>query len=243
MANNAKIRLFVDAELIEGQSVSLDQKQAHYLKSVMRQTEGENILMFNGRDGEWVATITSLSKKSALVDCCNQSRQQVNPPDLWLLFAPIKKTRTDFIVEKATELGVSKIVPVLTEYTNSTRINRDRLQAHVIEAAEQCDGLFVPTVEPLMTLRQALDSWLLDRHLLFCDEMSKTNEKLCKDDAMSTKGAVLVGPEGGFSAEERVLISAKDYSQVLSLGPRILRADPAAVSAITLWQSMFGDWK
>jgi 16S rRNA (uracil1498-N3)-methyltransferase len=164
------------------------------------------------------------------------------PPDLWLLFAPIKKARTDFIVEKATEMGAARILPVTTEFTNSERINRERLQQHAVEAAEQCGGTYVPDVADLARLDRLLADWPSDRRLMFCDEALVGARTSLMSAPPAAKWAVLIGPEGGFSAPERERLKSAPFVTPVSLGPRILRADTAAVAALTLWQSMLGDW-
>ena len=163
------------------------------------------------------------------------------PPDLWVLFAPIKKARTDFIVEKAAEMGAARIMPVQTEYTNSERIRQDRLQAHAVEAAEQCGGTFVPEVTDLQKLSKVLDQWPEDRKLMFCDEAEVGAGKVLGE-AGPGPWAILIGPEGGFSDAERKRLQSLPFAHVVSLGPRILRADTAAVAAMTLWQQALGDW-
>ncbi len=237
----AKIRLFVDHPLGASQSVPLDRDQAHYLFGVMRQAQGAKIALFNGRDGEWIATVVNAGKRSGELLCETQSKPLQTPPDLWLLFAPIKKARTDFIVEKATEMGAARIIPVQTEFTNAERIRQDRLQAHAIEATEQCGGTFVPEVSDLQKLDRMLDSWPADRHLLFCDE-AKVGETVRVQDLPQGPWAILIGPEGGFSPAERARLQNNACAHSISLGPRILRADTAAVAALTLWQQHLGDW-
>jgi 16S rRNA (uracil1498-N3)-methyltransferase len=241
MVGIAKIRLFVDAPLGAGQSILLSKDQALYLFSVMRQTTGALIALFNGTDGEWTSEIVEAGKRRGILVCREKTKEQQNPPDLWLLFAPIKKARTDFIVEKATEMGVSRICPVQTEYTNADRIRQDRLQAHAVEAAEQCGGTFVPPVDELRKLPSVLNEWPEDRKLLFCDE-TLVGEAL-SDLHGSGPWAILIGPEGGFSPTEKQKITQVSGIISISLGPRILRADTAAVAALTLWQSSLGDWK
>lgn len=231
------VRLFLDHSLGPGQSVPLSREQAHYLFGVMRLTAADRLFVFNGSDGEWLAEVSEASKKSGVLRCIEQSAPQSQPPDLWLLFAPIKKARTDFIVEKATELGVARICPVQTDHTNSDRIRRDRLQSHAVEAAEQCGGTFVPTVDELRPLSQVIGDWPQDRALIFCDEGLVGQQAGWPD---TSKAAILIGPEGGFSASERRQLQS--IAAPVSLGPRILRADTAAVAAITLWQNRFGDW-
>ncbi|MEH6833372.1 MULTISPECIES: 16S rRNA (uracil(1498)-N(3))-methyltransferase [Falsihalocynthiibacter] len=237
----AKIRLYVEQGLGVGQSIPLDRDQAHYLFGVMRQPVGSYIALFNGRDGEYLARIVEAGKRGGVLECETQSRLLQMPPDLWLCFAPIKKARTDFIVEKAAEMGAMRICPIQTEFTNSERIRRDRLQAHAVEAAEQCGGTYVPEVADLQRLDRLLDAWPADRNIMFCDEnLAGSGEVLGK--ATGDKWAILIGPEGGFSEAERNRLHALPFTHAVSLGPRILRADTAAVAALTLWQTHLGDW-
>ena len=238
---DAKIRLYVDHPLGEGQTVPLDRDQAHYLFGVMRRGEGDAVLLFNGRDGEWRATVREASKRSGLLRTDEQTQPQQMPPDLWLLFAPIKKARTDFIVEKATEMGAARILPVQTAFTNSERIRQDRLQAHAVEAAEQCGGTYVPEVASLQKLDRLLSDWPEDRHLMFCDE-ALVGAAQTLGTVGGDKWAILIGPEGGFSVDERTRLNALPFAHPVSLGPRILRADTAAVAALTVWQTTLGDW-
>ncbi len=243
MVDIAKIRLFVDAPLGAGQSVSLSKDQANYLFNVMRKTLGARVGLFNGRNGEWTAEVVDAGKRRGILICLDQVRPQLNPPDLWLLFAPIKKARTDFIVEKATEMGAAAIYPVQTAFTNSDRIRQDRLQAHVMEAAEQCGGTFVPPVADLQKLAKLLDNWPPDRQLLFCDETTAGQALNGLQQASNGKWAILIGPEGGFSADELTRLRSMANATTMTLGPRILRADTAAVAALTLWQQALGDWQ
>ena len=265
----AKIRLYVDHPLGQGQSVPLDRDQAHYLFGVMRQKTGGLVALFNGVDGEWTSEITLAGKKSGELICREQTKPLQMPPDLWLIFAPIKKARTDFIVEKAAEMGAARIMPVATDFTNSERIRKDRLQAHAVEAAEQCGGTYVPEVTDIEKLSKLLDNWPEGRQLMFCDE-AEVGEGL----SLFTKGsdgpraeakrpprgavggcpayrpgetqdgswAILIGPEGGFSDAERQRLHVLPFTHPVSLGPRILRADTAAVAALTVWQQALGDW-
>ncbi|ATF19679.1 16S rRNA (uracil(1498)-N(3))-methyltransferase [Phaeobacter gallaeciensis] len=240
---SAKIRLYVEHPLGAGQSVPLDRDQAHYLFGVMRQAVGAQLLLFNGRDGEWRVEVAEASKRSGVLVCQEQTRPLVLPPDLWLLFAPIKKARTDFIVEKAAEMGAARILPVQTEFTNSDRIRQDRLQAHAVEAAEQCGGTYVPEVAELQKLSRLLDHWPEERQLMFCDEAEVGSAlALASETTAPVPWAILIGPEGGFSPSERKRLHALSQSHVVSLGPRILRADTAAVAALTVWQQRYGDW-
>lgn len=239
---DAKIRLYLDHPLQEGQCVALDRDQAHYLFSVMRQGVEAALLVFNGREGEWRARITEAGKRSGRLTIEHQTRPQQDPPDLWLLFAPLKKARTDFIVEKAAELGAARLLPVQTEFTNADRIRQDRLQAHAVEAAEQCGGTFVPEVAALQKLGQVLADWPPERHLMVCDETTAGEARALPATGRGAPWAILIGPEGGFSASERRGLHAHERAHIVSLGPRILRADTAAVAALTLWQSSLGDW-
>ncbi|MFV0512355.1 MAG: 16S rRNA (uracil(1498)-N(3))-methyltransferase [Jhaorihella sp.] len=240
----AKIRLYVDHPLGAGQTVPLNRDQAHYLFGVMRLSAGDGVALFNGRDGEWLAEVAAAGKRGGELAARVQTRPLQAPPDLWLLFAPIKKARTDFIVEKAAEMGAARIVPVQTDFTNAERIRRDRLQAHAVEAAEQCGGTFVPEVADLMRLDRLIDAWPEGRQLLFCDE-AEAGRSLApaKDADGAAPWAILIGPEGGFSAAERAWLRDLPFAHVATLGPRILRADTAAVAALALWQQRFGDWR
>ncbi|NBD28730.1 MAG: 16S rRNA (uracil(1498)-N(3))-methyltransferase [Alphaproteobacteria bacterium] len=237
----SKVRLFVDHPLGAGQTVPLDRDQAHYLFGVMRLGPGAVLSLFNGRDGEWDAEVTEAAKRRGTLTCLQQTRPLQEPPDLWLLFAPIKKARTDFIVEKATEMGARRICPVLTEFTNSERVRVDRLQAHAVEAAEQCGGTYVPELAEPAKLDRLLDGWTPARALMFCDE-TRLGAADGMPDALRPPAAILIGPEGGFSPRERDHLRGMDCATSISLGPRILRADTAAVAALTLWQNAHGDW-
>ncbi|MBV0891897.1 16S rRNA (uracil(1498)-N(3))-methyltransferase [Paracoccus sp. Z118] len=236
-----KIRLFLDHPLAKGQPAPLSGGQAHYLSGVMRQVPGDEIAVFNGRDGEWRARIDAAGKRGGQVTALERTAPQMDPPDLWLIFAPIKKARTDFIVEKAAELGAARILPVQTDHTNAERIRQDRLQAHAVEAAEQCGGTFVPPVDDLTPLARLLDGWDAARRILWADEALAGPAQTL---AALPRGpwAILIGPEGGWSEGERARLSALPFVTRISLGPRILRADTAAVAALALWQSVLGDW-
>ena len=241
MLSREKIRLFVDAPLGAGQSVDLTREQAHYLFAVMRLGPGARVALFDGTAGEWSAVVTEAGKRGGRLTCLGQAAAQLDPPDLWLMFAPIKKARTDFIVEKAAEMGAARVLPVLTEHSNAERVNVARLQAHAVEAAEQCGGTFVPPVEAPRKLADVLAGWDPARRILFADEaLAGAREGL----GAVPRGpwAILIGPEGGFSQAERTRLRGLPYAHPVSLGPRILRADTAAVAALTLWQSALGDW-
>lgn len=242
MTDRAKIRLYVDQPLSEGNRVELTRDQAHYLFGVMRQQTGGSVALFNGRDGEWTAEIIEAGKRGGVLECHVQAVAQYDPPDLWLVFAPIKKARTDFIVEKAVEMGGARLIPVQTEFTNSDRVRQDRLQAHAVEAAEQCGATFVPEVTGLQKMGQVLRDWPEERKLMFCDEAA-AGESLALDASHRGPWGIVIGPEGGFSDAERQRLAAMPGAHRVALGPRILRADTAAVAALTIWQTSLGDWR
>ncbi|MBC7737383.1 MAG: 16S rRNA (uracil(1498)-N(3))-methyltransferase [Candidatus Saccharibacteria bacterium] len=238
--SQAKIRLYVDQALGLGQAVAVGVDQANYLFNVMRLGAGDAALLFNGRDGEWRAVVAQGGKRSGVLVCEAQTAPLRLPPDLWLLFAPIKKARTDFIVEKAVELGAARIMPVQTRFTNE-RIRVDKLLAHAREAAEQCGATVVPEVAEVIPLERALAAWPSDRHLLWCDE-ALAGAPTALGGVRGGPWAILIGPEGGFAPDEQARLRTLPSVVPLSLGPRILRADTAAVAAMTLWQSALGDW-
>lgn len=237
----SKVRLYVDHALGEGQSVPLSRDQAHYLFGVMRLAEGAVLSLMNGSDGEWDAQVVKAGKKGGVLVCLDQTGPLQLPPDLWLLFAPIRKERTAFIVEKAVEMGAARVLPVQTDFTQSAhRIRQDKLQAHAIEAAEQCGGTFVPPVDEPAKLDRVLADWPDGRQLMFCDE-GLIGDRVGLPD-IPGPWAILIGPEGGFSPSERDRLRGLPFAHAVSLGPRILRADTAAVAALTLWQQALGDW-
>ncbi|MDO8983344.1 16S rRNA (uracil(1498)-N(3))-methyltransferase [Cypionkella sp.] len=238
---DAKIRLYVDQALAQGQAVAVDADQAHYLFNVMRLARGAAVSLFNGCNGEWRAEVAEAGKRGGILICTEQTAPLRLPPDLWLAFAPIKKARTDFIVEKATELGAARIIPVQTRHTNAERIRQDRLQAHALEAAEQCGATSVPEVSDLTSLDKFLTTFPTDRKLLWCDE-AMVGQAPALSGSRGEKWAILIGPEGGFSADEQQRLRALPQIHPTALGPRILRADTAAVAALTLWQAALGDW-
>jgi 16S rRNA (uracil1498-N3)-methyltransferase len=240
----AKIRLFVDAALGPGAEVTLAPAQAHYLFNVMRAAHGTQVAVFNGRDGEWIADVTRTGRLGGSVTCRAPGKPQRRPPDLWLVFAPIKKARTDFIVEKAAELGAARVLPVFTRYSNTGRIQPERLRAHAIEAAEQCGETFVLDIARPVALDALLDAWDPARRLVFCDE-ARTAVPVAAALAAATPGpwAILIGPEGGFAPEEAARLRALPFVLPVTLGPRVLRADTAAVAAVALWQALIGDWR
>ncbi len=237
------VRLFLDIPLAADRAVPLERDHAHYLFNVMRLGQGDEILVFNGQDGEWAAVVAETAKKRGVLALSKQTRAQTELPDIELLFAPIKKARTDFIVEKACELGCRRLRPVFTQHTNSERLNLPRLRAHMIEAAEQCDGLSVPVLEEPLKLRDVLAGWK-DRMLIFCNE-ARSAPEISAALASFPRGkaaSILIGPEGGFSPTEMEAIGSLDAAVPVSLGPRVLRADTAAVAALAVVQSRLGDW-
>ncbi len=236
-------RLYVDAPLSEGHEIALPDAQSKYLIRVMRMASGAHVRAFNGIDGEWQCAL-QVQGKSALLQPEMQTRQQVAVPDLTLLFAPVKKARTDFIIEKATELGVRVIQPVVTEYTQTARVRTDRMRALAIEAAEQTERMDLPEIRDADALPKLLGAWDNEVPIVYCDEgsdaapLSQYRERLSESPA-----AILIGPEGGFSPRERKMLRQLDFVMPITLGPRILRAETAVVSALTLWQSQVGDWQ
>ena len=236
----AKVRLYVEQPLAPGQPVALGIDHANYLFNVMRLGPGDPVTLFNGRDGQWTATVVQAGKRAGVLHCDVMTGPQKQPPDLWLLFAPIKKARTDFIVEKAVELGAARVIPVQTRYTNE-RIRPDKLQAHAVEAGEQCGATFVPKVADLVPLGDLLANWPIGRRILWCDE-GLAGQPMALQGPRGLPWAILIGPEGGFSPDEQTRLRALPQVVPLSLGPRILRADTAAVAALTLWQAALGDW-
>ncbi|MFO1236133.1 MAG: 16S rRNA (uracil(1498)-N(3))-methyltransferase [Alphaproteobacteria bacterium] len=235
-----KLRLFVEDGLNAGDAVALTEGQAHYLRNVMRARSGDSVRLFNGRDGEWRATLDLSGKRRAGATPRSLARPQQDGPDLWLCFAPIKKTPADFIAQKATELGVSVLKPVLTRRTIVNRVNTGRMRANAIEAAEQSDRLDVPECHDPAALPWLLAAWPAGRALLFCDEAGAPPALDALKAAPRGPWAVLIGPEGGFDAEERAAIRALPQTVPATLGPRILRADTAALAALAIWQAVLG---
>jgi len=288
-----KVRLYVEAALAEGARIGAKPAQAHYLLHVMRARAGDRLSLFNGRDGEWLVRIAEVTKRSCDFICERQARKQEGTPDLWLCFAPIKKTPADYVSQKATELGGSVLQPVMTRRTIVSRVNLERLRANAIEAAEQSDRLTVPEVRASVSLERLLASWPAERRLLFCDEAGEAPpiaEMLALYPPLQREGriaqqsgegsgpsdsddphparmfanalpraslsaptspfqgevsswAILTGPEGGFDPAERDVIRKHPLVIPVSLGPRILRADTAALAALSVWQALCGDWR
>ena len=237
-------RLFVDHPLGETARITCSPEQASYLRGVLRLGDGDEILIFNGRDGEWRARLREVGKRGALLEAESLVRAQAGGPDLHYLFAPLKRSRLDYMVQKATEMGAGKLVPVLTRHTVAERVNVERMRANAIEASEQCGILRVPEVGAPVKLPALLQSWDKGRTLIFCDEGAEQSSPLAALAGLEPGPlAVLVGPEGGFSPDERAMIRAVPGTLALSLGPRIMRADTAAVAALALVNAALGDWR
>jgi 16S rRNA (uracil1498-N3)-methyltransferase len=237
-------RLFVTAALEPGATVVLDEGQVHYLLHVLRAKTGDRVLVFNGRDGEWQTRIAATGKRGISLEVRIQTLPQATVPDLWLVFAPVKKIPSDYLSQKATELGVSKLQPVFTRRTIVARINQERLLANAVEAAEQSGRLTVPDIGGVIGLDKLLAAWPRERVIFFCDEGGDAAS--LADSARKTgegPAAILTGPEGGFDPAERESLRALSFVRPVSLGPRILRADTAALAALAVWQSVKGDWR
>ena len=237
-----KTRLYVTADLGKAVTVTLDEGQAHYLLHVLRAQAGNRVLLFNGCDGEWQAEIAQAGKRGVIAICMKQTEPQAHTPDIWLAFAPVKKTPSDYLVQKATELGASVLLPVFTRRTIVSRINEERMAANAIEAAEQSARLSVPEIREGTSLEKLISSWPKERRLFFCDEGG--DAKPLAEAVRGTIGpaAILTGPEGGFDPAEREMLRAQSFVTPVTLGPRILRADTAALAALAIWQSVAGDW-
>jgi 16S rRNA (uracil1498-N3)-methyltransferase len=242
-ANYKLQRLFVTADLAAGASLTVDGQQAHYLANVLRMAEGAELLVFNGRDGEWLARRGAKSKKAVGLVLVEQTRPQPPHPDLVYCFAPLKQGRLDYLVQKAVEMGAGVLQPVVTQHTQMAKIGTERIATNAVEAAEQCGILAIPQVRETVKLDRLLASWEDDRRLIFCDEDAATNNPLPALRAIAEKKlGLLVGPEGGFSEDERRQLRALPFVKAIPLGPRILRADTAAVAALAVIQATIGDW-
>ncbi len=237
-------RLFVEANLAPGREVACERGQANYLVNVLRLRAGALVRLFNGRDGEWLAEISAAKRGQCTLAARERLRAQETPPDTEYLFAPLKKARLDYMVQKATEMGVAALRPVMTAYTVAERVNLERMRANAIEAAEQCNILWVPEVAKPQPLRALLADWPVERRLVFCDEAAPVASPIAALSAVPPGPlAVLVGPEGGFSGEERAILRQADFTMPISLGPRVMRADTAAVAALALVNAVLGDWR
>lgn len=237
-------RLHVEPDLAAGAQLTLGKDQSLYLAAVLRKGVGDEVVLFNGRDGAWLCRLTSDSKKSVTLELVEQIAAQTPPSDLWYGFAPLKTERLDYVIQKAVEMGAGTIQPVLTRFTQVSRLKHERLVANAIEAAEQCEVLSVPRVEPEVTLERLLDDWPAERALILADEGEASSSPVEALEALRGRPVgLLVGPEGGFSDEERARLRALPYVVPISLGPRILRADTAAVAALAVIQAIIGDWR
>ncbi len=243
-ANFRMQRLFIDGALAAGSRHGTSADQFHYLANVLRMDEGAEILLFNGRDGEWKARLTFPSRKKIVLEVLERTRAQPDAPDLHYLFAPLKTGRLDYLIQKAVEMGAGVLQPVMTQHVQGRITSMERLRANVIEAAEQCGILAVPEISKPTTLLDLLNSWPADRRIIFCDEGDEGQNPIpILSNITERKVALLVGPEGGFSEEERRTLHSLSFVSPIPLGPRILRADTAAVAALALIQATIGDWR
>ena len=236
-------RVYLDSPLAAGLAVSFDRGQANYLQNVLRLKQGDGLLLFNGRDGEWQAELAGAGKRALTAVIGARLREQPRPSDLHFLFAPLKHARLDYLVQKAVEMGASRLQPVITRHTQVARVNLDRMRANVIEAAQQCGILTLPEVAEPIAFKAIGDA---ERVLVFCDEDAEVKDPVAALAAVARAGlglAVLIGPEGGFAEEERDILLKRPNVVRIALGPRILRADTAAVAALALVQAVLGDWR
>lgn len=246
LSYKAKIRLYFPGKLSLKSPIKLENKQVHYLINVMRKKIDDSILVFNSVNGEFLAKISEIYKNTIIIDIIKKIRDVKIENDIWLLFAPVKKSPTEYIVQKATELGVSKIIPIITERTITKNLNLNRMQDIAIESSEQCERITIPEVCSVKKLKDLISNWDNDRIIFFCDETIRNNDVVKKDfQNLSTKsfGAILVGPEGGFSANETNYLREKKFIRPVDLGPRILRSDTAVIAALSLWHCLNGDIK
>lgn len=235
-------RLHLADTLSAGGEIILSREQGHYLTGVLRLSSGDAVRAFNSRDGEWLAYLATVSKKSVSLRCERLVAEAKLPPDIDYIFAPLKHARLDYVVQKATELGARRLRPVMTSRTVTERVNLDRMRANVVEAAEQCNLVHVPEVLEPEKLEKVLANWEKGRSLVYCDETMVDHNPLQSLKSVRTPTAVLVGPEGGFTDDEKALLKSRDFVIPISLGPRIMRADTAAIAALTLVQALAGDW-
>ncbi len=243
MNKNISIRLFCEVTLTVGKTISLETEQSHYLKNVMRCKINEKILAFDNVTGEYAAEIINIYKRSVDIEILEKTKTRYVPGDVWLIFCPLKKTRTDFLIEKSTEIGLRRFLPTFSNKTQTKTISLNRCRKNIVEAVEQCGGTFIPEILPISSLAEVIEELPEDRILIFCDEsLESRNINECLLLERPEKVAILVGPEGGFSDSERKLLREKKNILPVSLGNRILRAETAAVVALTMWHSMVGDW-
>ena len=246
LSYKAKIRLYFPGKLSLKIPIKLENKQVHYLINVMRKKIDDSILVFNSVNGEFLAKISEIYKNTIIIDIIKKIRDVEIENDIWLLFAPVKKSPTENIVQKATELGVSKIIPVITERTITKNLNLKRMQDIAIESSEQCERITIPEVCAEKKLKDLINNWDNDRIIFFCDETIRNNDAVKVDfqnPSIKSFGAILVGPEGGFSANETNYLREKKFIRPIDLGPRILRSDTAVIAALSLWHYLNGDIK
>lgn len=236
-------RLFVERSLAQGAAITLAPEQGHYLCNVLRLSPGDAVAVFNGNDGEWLSYITDALKKKVSLRVESRKAEAQPPPDIDYLFAPLKHARLDYMVQKATELGARRLRPVTTRRTIAERVNLERMRANAIEAAEQCNLVFVPEVLEPVSLEKALQAWDPSRRLIYCDEAAAIADPVMALSTLSPPAAVLVGPEGGFTTEEREQLKSLAFVTPISLGPRIMRADTVAIAALAVVQAVLGDWR
>ena len=243
-ANFRLQRLFVDSDIARGQALPVDDGQFNYLRNVLRLEEDAELLAFNGRDGEWLARLHYPSRKKAMLEPVEQTRPQPEPSDLHYLFAPLKVGRLDYLVQKAVEMGAGVLQPVMTQHVQGRIGSIDRLRANAVEAAEQCGILAIPEIREPVRLTSLLEGWDARRRIIYCDEGAETDNPLAALSSIEERHhALLVGPEGGFSAGEQALLRGLSFVTAIPLGPRILRADTAAVAAMAMIQATVGDWR
>ena len=243
MNKNISIRLFCEVTLTVGETINLETEQSHYLKNVMRCKINEKILVFDNYTGEYTAEILNIYKRYIVIEILEKTKPRYVPGDVWLIFCPLKKTRTDFLIEKSTEIGLRKFLPTYSNKTQTKIVSLSRSRKNIVEAVEQCGGTFIPEIAPVNSLAKVIEELPEDRMIIFCDESLESkniSESLLS--VNSEKVALLVGPEGGFSDSERNLLRTKRNVLPVSLGNRILRAETAAVIALTMWHGLVGDW-
>ncbi len=242
MSQKIKIRLYFNKNLSDIEEFSPEEAQVHYLNNVLRIEDNTIIAGFDGQSGEYAFMVKKNGKKKLTLLRQEKLREFYSSPDLWLLFAPVKKDKTDFIIEKACELGVRKIIPTITEHTISDKVRLERYQAQAIEACEQCRRLDIPTIDTPVELRKLLANWPSERKLYYMDETGEGQNILTAFNPKFQKAAILVGPEGGFAEQELHMLAQQEFCQGVSMGKRILRAETAVAAALSCWQALCGDW-
>lgn len=244
MSEKNKVRIYISDDLFENIDITLPEEQSHYLCNVMRMKKGDQLLCFNALNGEFSAQILDPNKKQTKIKILSLKRKPQKSLDIWLVFAPLKKDRTDFLIEKAVELGVSRLIPVATRFGITDKIRTDRINLQMIGAAEQSERFDIPVLDDIVSLDVLLKNWPMSRKLFFMDENRSGKNAVAAFSSLSTKSAaILIGPEGGFSEKEAELLKKQSFVCPVSLGPRILRAETAATAALAVWQAVAGDWK